>query len=76
MGDVQFAACVRDLGPLVSAVAGAELEITALGRGVVAGDQDRLAIQPLDTWLGGVHLRGDRPRWRWDAARGRLVTAP
>ncbi|HEU4370275.1 MAG TPA: hypothetical protein VFV05_18795, partial [Methylomirabilota bacterium] len=79
MGDLQFAACVRGLGPLVSAAPGelarAQLDITGLGRDVVAGERDRLAIQPIDTWLGGVHLRGDRPRWRWDGARGRLVAA-
>jgi hypothetical protein len=79
MGDVQFAACVRGLAPMVSAIGGeaasADLEITPIGRDVVAGDRDRLEIQSIDTWLGGVHLRGDRPRWRWDGARGRLVTA-
>lgn len=80
MGDRQFAAYLRRLTPLVT-VAGddmmtAELAITRLGRDVVAGERDWCEIQPLDTWLGGVHLRGDRPRWRWDGARGRLVTAP
>jgi len=79
MGDIQFAACVRGLAPLVDAIGGeaasADLEITRIGRDVVAADRDRLEIQPIDTWLGGVHLRGDRPRWRWDGARGRLVAA-
>ena len=80
MGDVQFAACVRGLAPLVDAIGGevtsADLEITRIGRDVVAASRDRLEIQPIDIWLGGVRLRGDRPRWRWDGARGRLVTAP
>lgn len=73
MGDVQLAACLRGLGPLVRAD-GDRHEITARGRAVAAGDEDWLAIRPIDTWLGGVHLRRDRPLWRWDAARGRLVS--
>jgi hypothetical protein len=80
MGDVQFAACVRALGPLVD-VAGhdvttAELEITQRGRDVAAGDLDWLGVTSLDTWLGGVHLRPGAPLWRWDGARGRLVRSP
>jgi hypothetical protein len=73
MGDLQFAACLRSLGPLVRAE-GDQHEITARGRGVAAGAEDWLAVQPIDTWLGGVHLRRDRPLWRWDAARGRIVS--
>jgi hypothetical protein len=77
MGDVQFAGCLRGLEPLVSIggreVTVAELEITQVGRDVVAGDRDRLDVRPLDTWLGGVHLTGGRPSWRWDGARGRLM---
>jgi hypothetical protein len=79
LGDVQFAACVRGLRPLID-VAGhdvttAELEITRRGREVAAGDGDWLELTALDTWLGGVHLRPGAPLWRWDGARGRLVTA-
>ena len=80
MGDVQFAAAVRGLAPLVRAVGGdvmeAELEITQLGRDVVAGDTDWLGVRPIDTWLGGVRLVEGRPLWRWDGAFGRLVRAP
>jgi hypothetical protein len=80
MGDVQFAAAVRGLAPLVRAVGGdvmeAELEITELGRDVVAGDTDWLGVRPIDTWLGGVRLVEGRPLWRWDGAFGRLVRAP
>jgi hypothetical protein len=42
----------------------------------VAGDSDWLEIQPIDAWLGGVRLRGHRPRWRWDGAWGRLIESP
>jgi hypothetical protein len=92
MGDVQFAAALRGLTPLLrveeSDAPGARTEglgapfeashvihITPLGRDVVAGDTDWLAVRPIDTWLGGVRLVEGRPLWRWDGARGRLVSA-
>jgi hypothetical protein len=79
MGDLQFAAAVRGLDPLLRVFGGdvmrAELEITQLGRDVVAGDRDWLDVRPIDTWLGGVRLVEGRPLWRWDGARGRLVSS-
>jgi hypothetical protein len=41
----------------------------------VAGDTDWLGVRPIDTWLGGVRLVEGGPLWRWDGARGRLVSA-
>ena len=80
LGDVQFAACVRGLDPLVRLIGGdvmhAEVETTQLGRDVVAGDVDWLSVRPIDTWLGGVRLVEGHPLWRWDGARGRLVPSP
>jgi len=77
MGDLQLAAHVRELAPLVGLsgadVMTAEITITPLGREVVAGRRDWPGVRGIDVWLGGVHLRGDRPRWRWDGARRRLV---
>ena len=51
------------------------MDITQLGRDVVAGDTDWLSVRPIDTWLGGIRLLAGRPLWRWDAARGRLVAS-
>ena len=48
--------------------------ITERGRAVLGGHQDRLDLGGIDRWLGGVHLRGRAPRWRWDGQR--LVEAP
>ena len=77
MGDVQFAAWMRRLVPLVSMsgsdVTAAEIAVTALGREVLASHRDWPSVRALDVWLGGVHLEGDRPRWRWDGARRQLV---
>jgi hypothetical protein len=77
MGDVQLAACVRALGPLIE-VGGADvptgvLGIAQPGREVADGLVDRLQLVPLDTWLGGVRLRPGAPLWRWNGAH--LVTS-
>lgn len=47
-------------------------EPTVLGRRVLAGDADWLELQPLDAWLGGVHLTSER-HWRWDDRQGTLI---
>jgi hypothetical protein len=80
LGDLQFAACLRGLMPLVdilgATVLTAEIDITPRGCEVEAGELDWLALHEIDTWLGGVHLRSGGPIWRWDGARGRLVAPP
>jgi len=45
--------------------------LTDLGRGVLAGETDRLSVAPIDRWLGGTHLAGDAD-WRWDSVAGTL----
>jgi hypothetical protein len=52
-----------------------DLELTDNGRAVLAGDADRAALVPLDRWVGGIHVIGPEPAWRWDRARGRAVSA-
>ncbi len=53
----------------------AEARLTERGRAVLLGRADALAGRPLDRWLGGVHLTGETPRWRWDAVAERLCRA-
>ncbi|HEY1388268.1 MAG TPA: hypothetical protein VGF38_06950 [Ktedonobacterales bacterium] len=50
-----------------------ELILTARGNAVFAGQADWLQIHPIDRWLGGVHLTGHEPAWRWDEGHGRVV---
>jgi hypothetical protein len=80
MGDVQLAAYVRGLAPLVTMsgadVKAADVSVTPLGREVWAGRSDWPSVKAIDVWLGGVHLAGSRPSWRWDGARRRLVQSP
>lgn len=53
----------------------ARITITDAGRDVLAGRRDWIAMNGIDRWLGGVHLDGDRVKWRWDAQRQALVSA-
>jgi hypothetical protein len=41
------------------------VSLTDAGREVLAGRRDRVSCG-LDKWLGGVHLHGGSPIWRWD----------
>jgi hypothetical protein len=52
-----------------------ELELTPTGRAVLAGTSDRAALVPLDRWVGGIHVTGPDPAWRWDRATLRAVSA-
>jgi hypothetical protein len=51
------------------------LELTETGRAVLAGEADRAALLPLDRWIGGMHLTGPEPAWRWDRRAARAVSA-
>jgi hypothetical protein len=52
-----------------------QVTITETGRKVLEGRADNIALNAIDRWLGGVHLKGDKVPWRWDRAAGRLVVA-
>jgi hypothetical protein len=42
-----------------------EVALTQDGEQVLAGQADRIAVNGIDRWLGGVQLRGSGPVWRW-----------
>jgi hypothetical protein len=44
------------------------IALTADGARAAAGELDHVAVNGLDRWLGGVHLRGHGPMWRWNDA--------
>jgi len=51
-----------------------EYEITDSGRQLLAGQADWITLRGgVDRWLGGVHLTGPQPQWRWDESRGTLI---
>ena len=47
--------------------------LTDTGRDLLQGRTDRVNINGVDRWLGGVKLTGNGPLWRWDAQRDELV---
>lgn len=47
----------------------ATITLTADGRDVLRGAADRVRLCGIDRWLGGVHLRGGGPLWRWSAGK-------
>jgi hypothetical protein len=47
--------------------------ITDQGRSVLSGKVDNVAINGIDRWIGGAHLTGDKPLWRWDTDSKVLV---
>jgi hypothetical protein len=77
MGDVPFFALVQSLAdaplPLVvlgpphgPSAATRSAALTPLGREVLAGRADHARLNGLDRFVGGVHLYGRTPAWRWD----------
>jgi hypothetical protein len=76
MGDLSFWVIVRALGagprPLVTfdvelrdgALPTGIVRITDAGRQVLSGRLDRIALNGIDRWQGGVHLTPERV-WRW-----------
>jgi hypothetical protein len=75
MGDVQYAAVLRELQPLIALEGDTtpfsrwRVILTQHGAHVLEGRLDGLAARTLDRWLGGVHLQSSEPGWRWDGAR-------
>lgn len=81
--DVSMRALVRRLSdgePLLSVTPAQDgrewdalVEITPLGRDVLAGRTDFIRLRGgIDRWIGGVHLDGEEPAWRWNPESGRL----
>jgi RNA polymerase sigma factor (sigma-70 family) len=82
MGDHSFYRIMADLSsvrhPLVQISGKSQQElgdvsITETGRRVLEGKADHVALNGIDRWLGGVHLKGDKAAWRWDRASERLA---
>jgi Domain of unknown function (DUF1835) len=51
------------------------LGLTTMGRSVLDGQADHVALNGIDRWIGGVHLTGHQVAWRWDEGTERLVAA-
>lgn len=75
LGDTSFLVCLRELSecevPLLSA--GDLLSLTSAGRDVLDGREDHARLSGIDRWIGGVHLTGRAPAWRYDERLETLV---
>jgi hypothetical protein len=52
---------------------GQDVVLTAHGRAVLEGRADWVALNGIDRWLGGAHLKGVEAAWRWHSGKKRLV---
>jgi hypothetical protein len=53
----------------------ASFELTDEGKAVLTGAQDFVATNGIDTWLGGIHLKGREAAWRWDDDHRELLVS-
>jgi hypothetical protein len=76
LGDSAFLVCLRELSecevPLLSE--GDVVSPTSAGGDVLAGRADHARLSGVDRWIGGVHLQGRAPAWRYDERLETLVT--
>lgn len=49
------------------------LRLTGIGRRVLDGDEDHIALNGINRWIGGVHLHGRELAWRWDEGTERIT---
>jgi Domain of unknown function (DUF1835) len=74
LGDTVFADYMNDLSsgpaPLVALRHGARVDVTLTdtGAAVLRGESDRVHVNGIDRWFGGVHLEGHEVAWRWDGS--------
>ncbi len=67
-------ALAADPNPALDRLGADEFALNDRGRQLLAGDGDWWDVRAgADAWIGGVHLEGRRPRWRWDATRRTVV---
>ena len=52
------------------------LTLSETGRSVLSGQAHATDMIERDMWLGGVHLRSDRPLWMWDDDNDQLELVP
>jgi hypothetical protein len=50
-------------------------ELTNDGQAVLAGTEDFVLTNGIDTWLGGIHLSGNEASWRWDEDSQQLLVS-
>jgi hypothetical protein len=71
---LRMAALALGPNPALGEMQKNEYTITEHGRQLLDGKADWVQLHGgIDVWLGGVHLTGEQPQWRWDEAKRSLV---
>jgi hypothetical protein len=52
-----------------------KIELTELGKSVLVGEADFVALNGIDLWFGGTHLHDRTNIWRWDDQNQTLTHA-
>ena len=68
-------ATVAPVPELTGEFASQVYEVTDVGHDVLAARADHAELNGIDRWIGGVHLTGHRPAWRWDPFEDEVVAA-
>jgi len=53
----------------------ARLRLTHAGRRILDGEDDHVALNGVDRWIGGVHLEGREVPWRWHDGAEAIVAS-
>ena len=53
----------------------ASFALTDVGKAVLAGEEDFVVMNGIETWLGGIHLSGKEAAWRWDEDAQQLLVS-
>ena len=51
------------------------LRVTDAGRRVLDGQEDHVALNGVDRWIGGVHVKGHEVPWRWNEGTESITAA-
>jgi hypothetical protein len=66
---------IEPVPELTTEFASQTYEVTDVGHDVLAARADHAELNGIDRWIGGVHLTGHRPAWRWDPVEDEVVAA-
>ncbi len=50
-----------------------DYRLTSFGERVLEGRADHASANGVDRWVGGTHVVGKYPQWRYDSDRGVLI---
>lgn len=59
--------------PPIDGFLGSRVDLTELGSELLEGSADRVRVQGIDEWYGGLHLKGHEVEWRWDEGTGKPI---